>query len=346
MSYQRYYREDNFSVKPLGRVKGLSPKKPKGQGSFKIKPKREKIRVSAFLGQLFLGLVKNGPRIVRKLLSGLLLASLILIVGVLLSLLVCWVYFYFSENTFFLIKKHDIRGISRVSREEILRATGLDRPVEFFNFDTVAATNSLKSLPWIEDASITRAPLPDGVTITVTEYKPKAIVNLEQLYYLDALGQPFKNLLPGENPDFPIVSGFTLDELLSGGPLTQDAMGEVFELIDILGRRMDEWKVDNISEIRFDPDIGISMFTRYSGLEIKLGFGPYSEKIVRLAKVMDYLKAKKLNESIVYVNLECIPRVTVRYAKGKNPKPGPNVNTRTPNLVNSDSRGLLLLNEE
>jgi cell division protein FtsQ len=241
------------------------------------------------------------------------------IVLAVVSALFVGAYLYFSENGYFTIKKFDIRGISRVTRAQILSASGLDQPVSSLSFDTVKAVRSLKSLPWIEDAEISRTPPPDGVTIRVKEYRPRAVVNLGELYFIDGEGRPFKSLEPGENPDFPVVSGFSPDELLNGGPLAKSSVAEVFELMDALRGRADDFSLDNVSEIRWDHDIGVTVFMRGGGLEVRAGFGPYGEKMRRLGRVMEALKESGLTEGLIYLNLECAPRVTARYLRGYSP---------------------------
>jgi cell division protein FtsQ len=264
--------------------------------------------------------VKGGTRFLRRGLSLLLIAAGSALVLLIVSALCVYAYLYFSESDYFMIKRFDIRGISKVSRAQILSASGLDRPVNAITFDTVAAVRSLKSLPWIEDAEISRTPPPDGVTIRVREYKARAVVNLEQLYYIDQEGRPFKNLEPGEDPDFPVVSGFTLDELLEGGPLVKSQVLEVFELMDILAERRGDFALENVSEIRRDPDIGITIFMKNGGLEARLGFGPYGEKTGRLETVFRKLRDNGWHEGLIYLNLECVPRVTAGYLKGSSPR--------------------------
>ncbi|MDR2460897.1 MAG: FtsQ-type POTRA domain-containing protein [Deltaproteobacteria bacterium] len=267
----------------------------------------------------FLTALKTAPRVVRRAFSLIFIGVISAVILAIVSGGCIWAYLYFTESDYFLIKNHDIKGINRVSRQEILEATGLDRPVNLLTFDTVRATRSLKSLPWVEDATISRTPPPDGITIRVTEYKPRAIVNLEQLYYIDEKGRPFKSLAAGEIPDLPFISGFTLDALLEGGPMTQKAVLEIYELMDILAVRTDEWNIDNISEFRHDPDIGVTIFRRDIPLEIRVGPGPFTEKVLRLTRVMDWLKNNNRFEGLIFANLECVPRVIVRYEKGKIP---------------------------
>ena len=116
-----------------------------------------------------------------------------------------------------------------------------------------------------------------------------------------------------------MVSGFSLDELLNGGPLVKRSVAEVFELMDILALRSDGFRLDNVSELRYDPDIGVTMFMKNGGLEVMVGFGPFGEKMRRLGRVTAALEEGGLAEGLIYLNLECVPRVTARYLPGMSP---------------------------
>ncbi|MDR2351746.1 MAG: FtsQ-type POTRA domain-containing protein [Deltaproteobacteria bacterium] len=311
-------RSDGFKE---DRVKKALNKGSKFEGNFS---KKARNRVStdkpkAKNGSIFLNFLKASPKYLRKALSVLLIIFGSGIALILVTILLVSAYLYFSKSDFFTIKSFDIRGISKLTRAQILEASGLDRPVSAIGFDTVAAVRSLKSLPWIEDADISRTPPPDGVTIRVKEYKPKAIVNLDQLYYMDELGRPFKSLEPGENPDFPIISGFSPDELLNGGPLVEHSVRQIYEVMDILNERSDIFNLDNVSEINYDPDIGITLFMKRGGLEVRIGFGPYGEKIRRVGRVMSKLEEGEMTEGLIYLNLECPRRVTAKYLSGLSP---------------------------
>jgi cell division septal protein FtsQ len=228
-------------------------------------------------------------------------------------------YLYLSKSDYFAVRHLDIRGLSRISREDLLSASGLDKSVNNLTFDTQAAARSLMSLPWVEKASISKD-LPSRINIAVTEYRPKALVALDHLWYMDARGRPFKKLDPGENPDLPIISGFALDELAAGGPLALEALEQVFQLMEILSQRTDDFRLENISEFHCDLDSGLTVFTRSGGLEIKVGTGSYAEKFRRLGRVVSYLKQQGQMEGLAWATLESPPRVTVRYGPGGRPQ--------------------------
>ncbi|MDR2368807.1 MAG: FtsQ-type POTRA domain-containing protein [Deltaproteobacteria bacterium] len=211
-----------------------------------------------------------------------------------------------------------ITGLSKLSRAEVLEAGGLQNSLNNLTLDTTKVINNLKTIPWIENAEISQT-WPSGLSLNITEYKPKAIVSLQHLYFINENGTPFKKLDPGEISDLPLISGFTVDDLSSSGPLVSDALAEIFALIDVLGERDDDYATANVAEFHYDPDRGLTLFAKKTGVQIKVGLGGYSKKFWRLGKVMNHLKKEGLDEGLAYVNLEYPGRVTVSYRPGAAP---------------------------
>ncbi|MDR2934931.1 MAG: FtsQ-type POTRA domain-containing protein, partial [Candidatus Adiutrix sp.] len=183
-------------------------------------------------------------------------------------------YLYASKSDYFAVKKVNISGLNRIGREEILKAAGLDNPVNIWLFDTDKAAASLSALSWLDEARVSKA-MPDTVIIEIVEYRPKLLVSLGRLYYLSDGGRPFKALEPGENPGLVIVSGFSEDELMSRTPGVITALAEIFSLVDVLAARQDEFKLDQVAEINYDAVRGLTLFARRGELEVKVGFGAY-----------------------------------------------------------------------
>jgi len=245
-----------------------------------------------------------------KVVGGLALAVLALTV---ISGLLVAGYLYVSKSDYFAVKRVIISGLNHISREDILRVTGLDKPVNIWLLDAAQVAADLSRLPWLDEVRVSKT-FPDTVAIEVIEHRPKFMVSLGRLYYLDDNGHLFKELEPGENPNLVIVSGFTEDELLSRLPGVKTALAELFSLMDVLEARPghDEFKLDHISEINYDAVRGLTLFARRGELEVKVGFGAYEEKFRRLNRVEAHLRQHGQFEGLVYINLEASPRVIVR----------------------------------
>ena len=286
------------------------------------KPRRRpKPKNAAGSPSLVSGLVKRAfklaGRSLKYVVTGVLAAAAVVAVS---ALLVAG-YLYVSNSDYFSVKTITISGINEIPRDEVLAVTGLDpdRLINILTFDLEEAESSLKSLPWVAEAKVTRK-MPNTVSIEISEHTPKLLVSLGRLYYLNEEGVPFKELSPGDKPDMPIVTGFAVDELLNPGPAAKKAMAEVFWLVGALGQRNDEFQLANVSEINYDAVRGLSLFavlnkktTQETVLEVKIGFGAYEEKFRRLGRVMAHLKRNEKDKGLVYLNLEASPRVTVRY---------------------------------
>ncbi|MDR1607441.1 MAG: FtsQ-type POTRA domain-containing protein [Deltaproteobacteria bacterium] len=311
---KKFRPSGNKFLEGLGQAKPKKPEPPKNnEFSWAKKP----ARVSSIFfrprekspnstpSPSVLAQVKRGLKLVFWILSG--AVVLVVVTAILLG-----GYVYLSKSDYFAVKHLNISDLGHLTMDEVLAAAGLDRPVNNLTFDATAAANSLGSLAWVEEAKISRV-LPDGLLVEVLEYKPKAIVSLDQLYYIDEKGRAFKKLDPGENPDLPIISGFTFDELVSEGPMARQALAETFELMDILAQRNDEFRLDSVSELNYDNDLGLTVYTRRSGLKLRVGFGSYLEKFRRLGRVMAYLKLNGQAAGLSYIHLESPPRVVLRY---------------------------------
>lgn len=260
-------------------------------------------------------------RSLKYIVTGILAATAVVAVSALLVV----GYLYVSNSDYFAVKTITISGLSQVPRDEVLAVAGLrpDQQINILTFDLEEAESSLKALPWIAEARVTRR-MPDTVSIEVTEHTPKLLVSLGRLYYLNEDGVPFKELTPGEKPDMPVVTGFVEDELLNPGPAVKKGVAEVFWLVETLSKRNNEFQLANVSEINYDAVRGLSIFSHFrytdnkgndrtSVLEVKIGFGSYEEKFRRLDRVMAHLKAENQDKGLTYFNLEVSPEVAVRY---------------------------------
>lgn len=223
-------------------------------------------------------------------------------------------YFYLVRADYFAIRTVNITGLDRVARESVLKAAGLDWPGNILDVRLDKMEKAVENLPWVAKAAISRV-MPDTLAMEIVEYRPKSLVNLGTLYYLDVSGRPFKKVEPGENPDLPIVSGFSQADLLEWNQAVTDGLAEVFSLMEILEARQDGFRLNNISEIHFDQIRGLTIFTRDEGLQVKVGSGRFEEKINRLGRVVAWMKNNGQYAGLVYLNLECAPRVVARHKR-------------------------------
>ena len=281
------------------------PRKSPSRSNRYLSPKTGRKGARLPFGEIFHKAMKTGKMVFGGVFLLAFLVSLSL--GVILG------YRYVMNSEYFMVRKVVLHGIKRIPREDVMAAAGLDQPSNILGLRLDKMGSKLKALPWIEDVTLTRK-LPDTMIIEVKERRPRTLISLGALYYLDENGYPFKKVDPKEDPELPIITGFTWDDFAKRREYTKADIEEVFGLLEILAERNDRFRLENVSEINFDSARGLSLFTRNDNVQVKIGMGDYRAKLRRLGRVVAHLKINGQYEDVVYFNLECSPRVIVRHA--------------------------------
>ncbi|MDQ3799079.1 MAG: FtsQ-type POTRA domain-containing protein [Acidobacteriota bacterium] len=83
-----------------------------------------------------------------------------------------------TASSFFDMKKVEVRGISRVSREEVERIVRVETAKSsVWNANVDGIRTEIEKLPFVKSVAVSRI-LPDGVRVNVTERTPRAVVRL------------------------------------------------------------------------------------------------------------------------------------------------------------------------
>ncbi|MBW2060182.1 MAG: FtsQ-type POTRA domain-containing protein [Deltaproteobacteria bacterium] len=220
-------------------------------------------------------------------------------------------YHQVVHSSYFQVKKVILKDLNQVSQKEVLDLTGLDKPVNILALKLRNMAENLRSHPWISDVNLARK-MPDTIIIEVEERRPMALIRLGELYYLDRSGTPFQKVNPEDKIVLPIIAGFSRMDFVKRPESVHQELQDVFQFLVVVGERNDRFRLENIAEISFDSVRGLTLFTREPKLEVRVGFGDYQIKFRRLGRVLAYLKIRGHEQGLVYVNLECGPRVIIR----------------------------------
>ena len=226
------------------------------------------------------------------------------------------------ESDYFTVRNVRVIAQSRVSEQEIAGASEVRIGASIFSLDLAAIGRKIEENPWIARAEVVRS-LPDEVVITVTEHQPRAVIQLDYLYYVNAAGEVFKLLDSGDRLDYPIITGidrqFLLDRPADGQAWLRQALALVGELE---GRQL--FNLAAVSEIQIDLQDGLVVHTRQHGVPILFGQDDFASKLDRLEKIFSDLEPRLT--ALQYIDLNVADRVIVKvdpkYAAGRNEKQG------------------------
>ena len=229
--------------------------------------------------------------------SGLLLAS-----GALLTVQVL------LESGYFEVRKISVEQPVRVTEGDILEASDIKIGDSMFDLELYMIGRKIEEHPWIAKAYVERA-FPDQVVIRVVERQPRAIIDLDYLYYVDKSGDVFKMLEAGDPLDYPVITGINRQYLLDNPDQTQNCLNLALRLMDELESRA-LFNLDDVSEIHYDQQEGLIMHTLIGGVPVRMGKQGFDGKLNRLEAIYDDLEPRLL--ALKYIDLNVADRVIVK----------------------------------
>lgn len=216
------------------------------------------------------------------------------------------VYSWLGHSRIFSVQVIDINPCDHVSRDEVSGILNGVSPGNIWSLSTREIGRRLLTHPYVREVSVRKA-FPDKLVVRVGERKPVAMINLDSLYYVDERGEIFKRLTAYDPKGFPIVTGFSREDLAAKDPVS---MQNLKRTIDLLQCAESGVLRENISEAHFDAQDGFTLVTRDFGLQLKIGTTEFREAMRRVEEAMPKLASLGRDRGIV--DLKTAGRIYVR----------------------------------
>jgi len=212
------------------------------------------------------------------------------------------------ESGYFGVKLVRVEQQVRVSEGDILDASDIKLGDSLFDLELHMIGRKIEEHPWIARAEVERS-FPDQVVIRVVERQARAIIDLDYLYYVDRKGVAFKMLESGDELDYPVITGIDRQYLLDHPDQTQNSLDLALSLMDQLEQRK-LFNLDDVSEIHFDQQEGLIIYTRIGGVPVRMGKENFYAKLDRFEAIYEDLEPRLL--ALKYIDLNVTDRVIVK----------------------------------
>jgi cell division protein FtsQ len=219
-----------------------------------------------------------------------------------------WVYVHLLEDPFFRMREIEVKGCRRIAQETILALTQVKGMPNLFSINLKEVAKSLESHPWIDHVGV-RKVFPNKILVQIEERKPIAILQLEELYYIDTQGIIFSPVGDRDEHDYPLLTGLTRQFLERDPAKAKSLMMKGLELLRIAEKEKGFF-LQEISEIQMEKNFGIKCFTRTEGVEVEMGWDQFEEKFKRLSLI--WLDLKKRGFSAALIDCSDLQRMVVR----------------------------------
>jgi len=244
-----------------------------------------------------LGIVKK----VMRLTFQLLVLSFFLFVG-------HWIYVHLLEDPYFRVREVEVEGGQKIPKETLRSLTVVEGMPNLFSVKLKEVVKRLESHPWIEQVQVKKV-FPNKILIQIEERKPMAIIQLGELYYIDTKGEIFSPVGERDEYNYPYLTGLTRQVLEKDPAEAKRLINKALELLKVVYQEKIP-PLEEISEIHMEKVFGIQCFTKAEGVEIKLGWEEFGEKLKRLSLIWSDLRKKGC--SAVSIDCSDLRRVVVR----------------------------------
>ena len=218
----------------------------------------------------------------------------------------------------FALSEVQVEGIRRLSEADVLEVGGLRLGENVFVSSPEEVRARLEGHPWIMTATVGRR-LPGSFDIQIREHEAVAVVAMAgsddsagTVFLLGEEGTLFKRVSPNDAVDLPVISG------MESARITDDEAWRTSTLLGIVAlfhdyRGAGLWRRAPIAEVHVEEDDGLSLYVGRDPVYVRLGSGPYRQKLHRLKRVFDRLEAEGTPpEYVLLDNVRRPDRVTVR----------------------------------
>ena len=234
-----------------------------------------------------------------------------ILIGVSLGL--AWGAHHYALTTpRFALTDLNIQGQRRLTKEEILSLSNIRLGQNLLSFEPEAVEAALVTSPWVESARVIRR-MPGTLNVQLVEREARAKAWLgEKFFLVSEKGEPFKEMLPGDPEDLPIISGISLAELARDRRAEVGRLGQAIDLLNeyehtSLGAEL------QVEELHWRDDGAVDLTVGKTGLALHLGTPPWKRKLLRATSAVAQARAQGAMPAALFLDNEAHPeRVVVR----------------------------------
>jgi cell division protein FtsQ len=206
----------------------------------------------------------------------------------------------------FAISDIQFRGIQHALPEDLERRLTLERGDNLFRADLRTSERELQNDPWIAAAKAHRE-LPRTVVFDVTERVPACAVLLDGFYLAEKNGHIFKRATTDELEGLLVVTGIDRDQASDDSATTEALVREALEAVAAWNAR------PALSEVNVHPALGVTLFLREGGAEVRLGRGDLPRKLARYDLVLrDLARRGEKPRAVILDSVTRPDRIAVR----------------------------------
>jgi cell division protein FtsQ len=218
-----------------------------------------------------------------------------------------WLTGFISGVEYFEVQGNVVIEGCRVTSPAEIRELGEIRyHTNLFALDLKKLEAILGRHPWVSEVKAQRN-WPNKLLVRIVEHTPEALilhgdVGKQQLYYMDMKGVPFVPVKPGQDLDFPVVTGA---ENMQNPAERKAILGDISQFLKLVKTNNPNLPAQSVSEIHIDKTEGMVVYLVEYPFPIFFGTGGVGKKYKQLQDVLGVLY-KQRKEGMLISQVEYI----------------------------------------
>lgn len=204
--------------------------------------------------------------------------------------------------SFFQLKNIVVLGEPQtMSVDEVKQQVQITQGMSIFSVDLEEVQARLARHDYFSQVRIRRR-LPHTLVVSVQEFRPSFLLYTGRFYYVAETGQVFRDITQTkESRDYPVVTGFTENDLLVHPIRIQRQLQQAAQLKHFY-EKTDFAARFGLSEIHYEKNLGFTLYPEQKKYSIKFGTQEFGEKTKKLKEVLMELEESNFKFSSIDLN--------------------------------------------
>jgi cell division protein FtsQ len=200
--------------------------------------------------------------------------------------------------SFFQLHEITFSGCSVTTGETLRNRAGLVLyQTNLLQLDTKEVENAIAGDPWVNSVRVERD-WPSRLRVTITEHAPLALIGeagdkKSGLSYIDRSGVVFMAVEPGQDIDFPVITGMGR---IASEKQRQEILADIFGFLRQTEKNNPNLPTQAVSEVHVNDKGELVIFLVEYPFPVFFGRGRVETKYNRLVKVLEVLYKKHENK--------------------------------------------------
>lgn len=219
-------------------------------------------------------------------------------------------YGYLLSSPYIRLEEVAVTGVDEEVKSELLEMACLNYEHSLLAINLNELQARLEKHPWVRSVSLEKS-FPHTLLIRVEKEEPWALALMDKLFYMNRRGKLFKELMPDERIDFPVVTG-----LSEKAEEREEQVGAAVQILSLFEAGEPPWDLEHLSEVHVKQDGAADLYFSFIPGVVKLKVSDLATKLDDLKTVVSHLVRTGRIHMVRTIHLDYGGGAAVAFEKG------------------------------